>query len=192
MCKEFEVKEDWQPDYDFKITMPKGYYHLECIMNGNELEMDFMWKDGLEVFDGHCKGEESYDLTEDIVKSCHPMLYEALEAAFGEKNYLRAEQLGNYIGVYLACKEYGYKFECRFGVFYIQSEVEHWRFEPPGTGKVTLFHKALKPFYNNVLMKKDYHFQFHKMMTMQGLVKYINEHEKSKYTGELVDYTFSG
>lgn len=190
MCKKIGSEGVWQPDYDFTVTATNGYYHLEGFMNKNVLDMDFTWTDDLVVFDGQCKGEEKYVLTTDIVKSCHPQFYEALFAAFAEKNWLRAEQLGNYIGVYLACKEYGYKFECRFGVFFIQSKFEHWRFEPPGAGKVTLYHKALKPFYNNTLMKKDYHQQFYRKMSMQGVIKYIYEHDKSKYTGEIISYTF--
>lgn len=186
------IKTGWEPDYDFIVSKPHGYYHLAGSMYGVGLVMDFIWKnDALVLFDGYCLGAERYTLTEDILKECHPKFYEALRAAFQYENQLRPEQLGNYIGVYLACKEYGFQMECKFGIFYIKPHYEKWRFAPPGMGKTTLYHCPLRPYRKRKLeRKRNYHIQFQEKIPMQGIIKYIYEHEQAKYTDETIDFSF--
>lgn len=84
------------------------------------------------------------------------------------------------------CKKYGYRCYLRFDEIVIQSKCESWYFVPTENGFIRLMHGNSMGQNSN-----HYHKQFDRKLTYGEILTYINEHEKAKYIGKTMDFTFT-
>ena len=81
------------------------------------------------------------------------------------------------------CEKYEYAVKEIFNEFYIKTKYESWKIQPTenNKGKIKVFH-GNEP--GNC--PSNYHLQFREHISLDDLIRYINEHERSKYKGEKI------
>lgn len=86
----------------------------------------------------------------------------------------------------IACEKRGLEMTYRYGEIHIDSKFEKWYFIPR-MGKLKLMHLS-----SRLNKRGEYHEQFNKMITVEGLVNYIYRHTNSKYIPKRGRHGLSG
>lgn len=79
------------------------------------------------------------------------------------------------------CALYGYRFSFRFGEIHIRTLYEEWKFTPTYP-YIRLMHRPLMSEMRKI--PDEYHEQFHCIISMQDLFRYIASHEAYKLRGK--------
>lgn len=86
----------------------------------------------------------------------------------------------NFENIKNECKKYGFEAVDLFGDVVIKTKFEQWKFTPTN-GKTTLYHKGCIG-KNNRHTGNEYHIEFKEYINLENLIRYMYEHESSKYT----------
>ena len=84
------------------------------------------------------------------------------------------------------CKKYGFTCSEEYGFIIITTKFEKWKYKPTN-GKTQLLHANTGMYLSS--RKSDYHTELREYINEVQLVRYIYEHEVSKYSQNRIIFT---